>query len=307
MVGFWIYKFQKNDDVSTIEYQYVTESSDLSLPEMTICIGRETFADENLNLGDYIDIRDYVQLIQPYKTGRDPAIERINFTWSNNFNGFWNSYFCKCYGFEIDSRLSSNSIQIDFKPELSNLLLEAKSITPFVVFNYPRQFLRNLQDVHVIWDTVTNTTTLTRFKINAVEVVVRRNRPNSPCFTEWKNYDNSMFEKHKQEANCTVPYQVQNKPLCNTSEEIWNSAYSINQLRNKYFPPPCQEMSGIVSSMNILKTSHTTSPALVINYPDKIKVITQIKSVDFHTLIGNIGGYIGLFLGNIFQRLIKQH
>ena len=77
----------------------------------------------------------------------------------------------------------------------------------------------------------------------------------------------------------------------------------MNELRNKYFPPPCLEMSNVVSSMNILKEFNNTSPALVLNYPDKIKVITQLKSVDAHMLIGNIGGYIGLFLGNIFEGL----
>ena len=34
-----------------------------------------------------------------------------------------------------------------------------------------------------------------------------------------------------------------------------------------------------------------------INYPEEIKIITQSKEVDGNSLIGNIGGYIGLFLG----------
>jgi len=78
----------------------------------------------------------------------------------------------------------------------------------------------------------------------------------------------------------------------------------MNNLRNKYFRPPCHEMTGIVSTMSIIKESNITSPALMINYPEKIKVITQLKSVDAHMLIGNIGGYVGLFLGNI---LFKQY
>ena len=37
----------------------------------------------------------------------------------------------------------------------------------------------------------------------------------------------------------------------------------------------------------------------MIHYPDEFKVIMQSKEVDIHSLIGNIGGYLGLFLGNL--------
>ena len=35
----------------------------------------------------------------------------------------------------------------------------------------------------------------------------------------------------------------------------------------------------------------------MINYPEEVKTITQSQDVDVHSLIGNIGGYLGLFLG----------
>ena len=43
--------------------------------------------------------------------------------------------------------------------------------------------------------------------------------------------------------------------------------------------------------------ANNTRLQFMIEYPDKMKIISQARSVDFHTLIGNIGGYIGLFLG----------
>ena len=39
--------------------------------------------------------------------------------------------------------------------------------------------------------------------------------------------------------------------------------------------------------------------AIVIYYPKEFRIVTQSKEVDIHTLIGNIGGYLGLFMGNI--------
>ena len=42
-----------------------------------------------------------------------------------------------------------------------------------------------------------------------------------------------------------------------------------------------------------------------ITYPDYARVIIQSKEVDIHTLVGNIGGYVGLFLGNIRKDYIR--
>ena len=36
---------------------------------------------------------------------------------------------------------------------------------------------------------------------------------------------------------------------------------------------------------------------IYIQYPEDIKIITQDKEIDIHGLIGNCGGYLGLFLG----------
>ena len=341
MVGYWIYKFQKNEDVSTIEYQYINESNYLRIPEMTICIRmpfikekfRELGLDPNryylylkgeknieedyrkIDLNDVtIDIRDYVQQIR--LAPRNDATGEFNdckttntcssFKWNNNFNGFWNQVFVRCYGFEIIPRFYSNikRVIVSFNPELARALNDSDDDGVFVIFNYPQHMLRNLEDIHAIWDSDTKIRSMAVFKIPAMEVIIRRNRPSSPCFTGWKHFDNSVFEKYTQEATCTVPYQKGNKSVCSTSEEMVDSKYSMNELRNKYFSQPCHEMSNLISSMNTIERSNFTSPQLYVTYPDKIKVITQHKSVDAHMLIGNIGGYIGLLLGNAFLHLL---
>ena len=38
---------------------------------------------------------------------------------------------------------------------------------------------------------------------------------------------------------------------------------------------------------------------IYFDYPEKLKVISPKRSIDFNSLIGYIGGYIGLVLGNI--------
>ena len=39
--------------------------------------------------------------------------------------------------------------------------------------------------------------------------------------------------------------------------------------------------------------------AILVSYPKEFRIVTQSKEVDIHTLIGNIGGYLGLFMGKV--------
>ena len=63
--------------------------------------------------------------------------------------------------------------------------------------------------------------------------------------------------------------------------------------------PPCLE----IPHASLRSASHTGgekyggSYPIHIGYPKKMKMITQQQAIDIHALIGNIGGYIGLFLG----------
>ena len=40
MVGYWIYKYSSNEDISIIEYKSFKDSDSLSLPAMSICISK---------------------------------------------------------------------------------------------------------------------------------------------------------------------------------------------------------------------------------------------------------------------------
>ena len=67
------------------------------------------------------------------------------------------------------------------------------------------------------------------------------------------------------------------------------------------YPKACQRISkiDITPTIQRKRNYHLRGPALYLRiiYPEEIKIITQSKEVDVHSLIGNVGGYIGLFLG----------
>ena len=77
------------------------------------------------------------------------------------------------------------------------------------------------------------------------------------------------------------------------------SRYDLDTMRKKF--NPCQEIInveiGYIDMVQDYNVSDEGPLILHIQYPDQMKIITQAPSVDLHALIGNIGGYIGLFLG----------
>ena len=77
------------------------------------------------------------------------------------------------------------------------------------------------------------------------------------------------------------------------------SKYDLDTIRKKF--NPCQEMINVEIGYIDMAQDYNVSdegPIIMhIQYPDQMKIITQARSVDLHALIGNIGGYIGLFLG----------
>ena len=75
----------------------------------------------------------------------------------------------------------------------------------------------------------------------------------------------------------------------------------MNNIANN-FPLPCQEMSFLFYQWTpwVSNDSYESlSFPISVMYPDKMKIITQSQALDGHALIGNIGGYIGLFLGSL--------
>ena len=65
-----------------------------------------------------------------------------------------------------------------------------------------------------------------------------------------------------------------------------------------YYPKACQRISKVDVSTAFDGDSVAEGYlTIILEYPAEAKIITQSKEMDGHALIGNIGAYIGLFLG----------
>ena len=149
-------------------------------------------------------------------------------------------------------------------------------------------------------------------RIKDIEIIQSRNSRKRKCtdYENKKQFDNMVREKHIMTNKCRAPYfkPFQDFPKCSTKESLRKSHYDYKTARKKYYPASCQRLSKIAYevaknefALDVDESFRLWGFGLI--YPDHIRIIKQSKEVDIHSLIGNIGGYIGLFLGNIFSLL----
>ena len=135
--------------------------------------------------------------------------------------------------------------------------------------------------------------------ISKVEVLKRRNKRSSPCLTNWENWDDTTLLKMITDIGCSAPYHVSHHgfPVCSTENELKMWHKMLASVRTKRDEQPCQVMPTL--TYDVLKLPNMEPGiSIIIGYPREAKIITQSLAVDVNALIGNIGGYIGLFLGN---------
>ena len=341
MVGYWLEKFLRNEDLSMIQYKRIETSRNIIYPEVTICnslpfiddkfkdVGVDVSVDdyrsylrgEKLITDDYgyidfdnvtLDLRNFIRhvYVSWRKNVSRDRVERTSrehfelFEYSNNFNGFWGGFlFTRCFGLKVNTKFSHKirALSVTFEPELVPLIEQAGKLGYIhAAINYPQQILISPEEYRTIWSAANDWFNMTVIRISNFEILKRRNKKERPCFKKWRRLDDLVMMKHLQAAGCRAPYHISSEPLCNMTNKMREAKVEFHEIKNKYHSLPCQEMSNIAFTVDVMadqRKNGRSSPQIYIMYPDKIKIISQVKSIDAHSLIGNIGGYIGLFLG----------
>ena len=120
------------------------------------------------------------------------------------------------------------------------------------------------------------------------------------------SYDAMVFQEHMIQKGCVPPYLQKHKmfPICKTQKELKDALYDYNNIRKKYLSIACERISKLYYFK--VKSYHgkgNSTWVFSMIYPEHIRVITQAKEVDVHSLIGNIGGYVGFFLGYLIFKI----
>ena len=338
MIGYWFYKYEIEDrDIGVVDYMSLEDAKDVDFPLATLCI-KNPFLVDKLNQtvpgttqtkylkylnGEYwkdayktinyqsitIDLNDYFTYAQEKrKTDSNWRNSSLLFYHREVFNGFYQSYFIKCFSIESDIRNHRDIKKIRLYYSIQGLVekLQGLKVTILYKINYPGQFLLG-EDPYLF----SMQAGYSRFvRIKKIEILRRRNTMKKKCSESSLPYDIMIMKKHAITTGCRPPYlKIEtSSPDCKTIKGIKKSRFEYEMAAMIDYPKDCLRMSEIrrsaTKSNKIKKLSMSMQWRFGMSYPEEVKRITQSKEIDVHTLIGNIGGYFGLFLGKFFCKHI---
>ena len=161
-----------------------------------------------------------------------------------------------------------------------------------------------------------------KFEIQNILVMKRRNKFGENCEIDWNQNDKILINKMLEDIECTLPHWMINTtyPICQ-GEQLKKIGHMFYRLRHN--TPPCQTIEKILYTYeeaegleNYDETIAESKKQLGIRYEfrDIFQImltfqgttymeITQIRAYDGQSLIGNAGGYVGLFLGSALIQL----
>ena len=189
-----------------------------------------------------------------------------------------------------------------------------------VLFHYPNQILDSINTIIRQWNVKKKEQHYYMdFNVLGMNVLGHRYKPKlDNCIHNWRNYDPIMQEKHIRKVGCKAPYQntVHDFPICDSREKMKQTLYPIETGHIS----PCRTIEKI--DYQYIETDSVDLPLMQqfhlhpihgkywkqwfgVTYrflSDKFTIKINKKEMDFESLVGYIGGYVGLFAGFAFCR-----
>ena len=233
----------------------------------------------------------------------------------------WTDDFVKCFQIQLgDTKIVSLTIGLNRKvfPGSDNPGLQT-AMRPdsrgfFILMHIPNQVLLSRTTLMHKWPkfSFNNFGFDSWFSIESIEILKRRYKTKQPCMHNWKNYDTIEMEKHVTNIGCRTPFQKLSKymPIC-SSMELMKEAHqsiSLEHFNDLNHPRPCKSMENIDYRHEDYE-SRDFHTGIVRFWPVKsthyFKEIEQTRAIPFLDLVGNVGGFIGIFVGHSVLQLLQ--
>ena len=338
MIGYWFYKYEIQDrDIGVVDYRTFKQEENIKYPIVSICFRNPIVEYKLKDINDQINVSTYVKYLKGEIVGDKlryidyqnvslqfqdyflSAFEKwfnqskyhkssSSFEYINTFNGIYNYKFIKCFSVRItnnDYRHIKSMVFFYNKQKLKRDLAieDAKESSYYVSLHYPGQFL--------LGDEILGSVSMDEsFALEAheIEILKRRSNHRHPCFNDNVQYDDRILIEHLSRKKCRPTYlNAKNGiPICSTMNKTKQSTFDYWGIRSLEIADDCLMISKKTVSkitMNYLNNETNSLMRLGIIHPKTFRIITLSKEIDIHTLVGNIGGYLGLFLGNFWSLL----
>ena len=143
------------------------------------------------------------------------------------------------------------------------------------------------------------------FELKNIEIVQNRNKWRQKCLTGLPDIDQMWYTKYFKQLNCKPPYfnGIGNLSPCETQNDL-------NQIHKDYFQyrlssksseiPPCRSLEKLEFGYYEYDVEEDKEPNITISIifvDQNYREMLNIRAFDLHSLLGNIGGYVGIFIG----------
>ena len=216
------------------------------------------------------------------------------------YAGFRNKNFIKCFGLRAKFK-NINYMFFGFNSSLyPNGTRPSSKRSTWVALHLPNQLTLAWGSDKNSWPKRNEKNEYyMSFKLQQLDILKRRNKRMDPCLSDDMDFDQIILDDYLEKVGCKAPYQSTNKSfeICNTKEKIAEA----NSDRGEKPMKPCTSASSMIFSYEEAEYNAKGSDwfHVVLVYPSQYREIMMVKAIDLQTVIGNAGGYIGLFLGKI--------
>ena len=220
----------------------------------------------------------------------------------------------KCFTFEI-TNVQVSQVSWHLGREIFPNGIRPRVDEFCTLFHYPNQILDSINTIRSQWGKKSKDQNYYMlFSVLGMNVFSRRYKPKlHNCIRDWKNYDSIMQEKHIDTIGCKAPYQktIHDWPICDSQEKMKETLFPIQtgldspcrtienidarktETYDKSLGPEKQYQNMKIRGKNWKEWFGVTYQIL----SDKFTIKINKKEMDFESLVGYIGGYVGLFAG----------
>ena len=331
MTIFWCYKFWMDEDLCVVDYKRFESTEEVNYPMLTLCLQNPFIESKLKKYNESFSISNYIKFLKSHEYF--PGIENVslndvtlnlddfyirhglqfrNGTYGEfykkpklNLVGIDTDEFWKCYGVKFEERDMKCGFSLFKSNEIANM-----SVRNYVaLLHLPNQLLVADDFVKWVWPKRYEQKQFSMiFMVNQIEILRRRSKRTKPCVPNSVSYDDRIIKEYIIKNGCRAPYQNTPKdvPLCASKDGIVRDSLDFSTIREDV--SPCTTASNIVYTYNEenhdddgIADDQENDPdkfSIGLCFPSKFKEIKQQRAVDMQTVIGNAGGYVGLFLGN---------
>ena len=173
-----------------------------------------------------------------------------------------------------------------------------------IVLHYPYQIYRATWWKN-FWPTRSQNSSKTykvSFDIRGMEVVRYRDKTQQPCKDGFPNYDKDIFKEILAKQKCRPPYATAPQILCSNQT-------ALKSIRSKLVDHwkgvnlrhlPCNGMEKLNYEVSEYDLEEADPAYIEIDFWNRDLTYKEVKMIcafDMSALVGNVGGFIGLFLG----------